>query len=90
MMIFQISFLPRFLKSFEELDPISQKSIRKTIALLSEDPKHPSLRSKKVKGTEFLYEASANMDLRISWEYKNENTILIRNCGHHDKLLKNP
>ncbi len=89
-MAYQFSYLPRFMKNLANLDSIAQKSVRKAVEILAEDPKHPSLRAKRVQGTDRVYEASANMDIRLTWQYESENVILLRNCGHHDKTLKNP
>ena len=89
-MAYQFSYLPRFMQNFANLDPISQKSVRKAVEILAENPKHPSLRAKRVQGTDRVFEASANMDIRLIWQYESENVILLRNCGHHDKALKNP
>lgn len=89
-MRYRIELSPRFRKNLMLLDPISQKAIRKAVELMSQDPRHPSLRTKRVQGTDIAFEASANMDIRITWEYLNGGAILLRNCGHHDDALKQP
>ena len=38
----------------------------------------------------YIFEASANMDIRITFHFDNSDTIILRNCGHHDRTLKNP
>jgi mRNA interferase RelE/StbE len=81
---------PRFDKSFKKLDHESQTIIRKAIALMYHDLKHPSLRFKKMQGTEYIFEISGNMDLRITFHFEKPETAVLRNCGHHDKTLKNP
>lgn len=89
-MKYKIEPSPLFKRNFAQLDPVSQKAVRKAVALMAQDPRYPSLRTKRVQGTDSVYEASANMDIRITWEYESENEILLRNCGHHDRTLKNP
>lgn len=42
------------------------------------NPRHPSLRSKKIQGTDNIFEASVNMDIRITWQYISDG-ILLRN-----------
>jgi len=37
-----------------------------------------------------IWEASVNMDLRITFEYEKPDTLIFRNCGRHDKALNNP
>ena len=31
-----------------------------------------------------IWEAGANMDLRITFELEKPNALIIRNCGNHD------
>ncbi len=70
--------------------PIEVKRIlKKKLEIMVENPKHPSLRTKKIRGQENIYEASITMDIRITWQYT-EDGILLRNIGEHDKTLKNP
>lgn len=87
-MRYEIEFLPRFLKNMALLDTISQNSIRKAMSLMAHNPRHPSLRTKRVQGTDSIFEASVNMDIRITWEYTDDGVLLLRNCGHHDEALK--
>lgn len=87
---FRILYTDRFLKNFAKLDPKSQLVIREAIKLLAQDPRHPSLRAKRVQGTKSVWETSADMDLRITWRYDGPGVIMVRNCGHHDRALRNP
>lgn len=77
-MKYRIEYSPRFTKNFARLDPLSQQAIRKAVKLTSQDPRHPSLRTWRVQGTDSVFEASANMDIRITWEYVNDAAILLR------------
>lgn len=83
-------FLRRFDKSFGNLDSVSQTRITMAVSRLMEDPRHPSLRVKKMEGWGYIWEASASMDLRITFHYEKPDTIVFRNCGHHDPTLKKP
>ncbi len=47
-------------------------------------------RTPRVQATRSMREASANMDLRITWQYDHPGVILVRNCGHRNRTLKNP
>lgn len=80
----------RFDKSLKRLDPRSQKAIAKALRLLLDNPLHPSLRARKMEGYDQVFEASANMDIRITFHYEKPDTIVLRNCGHHDITLGNP
>ena len=47
---------------------------------------HPSLRTKRIKGSSSLLECSVNMDIRIIWHYEGKELILFLDIGHHDIL----
>ncbi|HLU20988.1 MAG TPA: cytotoxin [Bacillaceae bacterium] len=82
----------RFTKALSKLDPPSRKVIQKALSLMLEDFTHPSLRVKKMKGYQNpnVWEASGNMDLRITFEIQKPDQIILRNCGHHDSTLNRP
>jgi mRNA-degrading endonuclease RelE of RelBE toxin-antitoxin system len=78
-----------FWKHYGKLpDPI-QKKVTRQIKRLGENFKHPSLRTKKIQGTHGLWEASADIHYRMSFEIR-EGTIYLRSVGNHDEVLKNP
>jgi len=57
------------------------------LKLLINDPFYPSLRTKKVQGTDGIFEMSVNMDIRILWKYEGDIIILLIDVGHHKKML---
>lgn len=87
-MTFQFSYTDRFKKHFNKLSDIEKKSIKNKLAMLSENPMHPSLRTKRIQGTNDLFECSVNMDIRIVWYYENDKIIILLDVGHHDILNK--
>ncbi len=66
-----------------------KRALKLKIKLLIDNPRHPSLRVKKIKGQNNIFEASVNMSIRLTWQYYNDG-ILLRNLGEHDKTLGNP
>jgi len=60
----------KFEKQFTSLDKSIRKQAIKAIELFVKDPAHPSLRLKKVKGTDCYYEISVNMSITIIIEIK--------------------
>ena len=78
-----------FKEKVQLLDPNIKKVLKKKLELMDQNPKHPSLRTKKIKGTSDIYEASITMNCRMTWQYYKEG-ILLRNIGEHDKTLQNP
>jgi mRNA interferase RelE/StbE len=83
-------FTERFQENFKKLDEPSQKAIQKAIRFMNQDMKHPSLRAKKMEGTDYIFEVSANMDIRITFHYEKPDRLILRNCGHHDRTLNHP
>ena len=82
-------FTERFKKSYKKLSDEERKALQKKLDLMSTNPHHPSLRTKKVQGTDNIFECSINMAIRMTWQYDSES-ILLRAVGDHDAVLKNP
>jgi mRNA-degrading endonuclease YafQ of YafQ-DinJ toxin-antitoxin module len=82
-------FTARFKKSYKQLAERDQKTIKKKLDLMSRNPHHPSLRTKKVQGTDGIFECSITMSIRATWEYEGESNRL-RVVGDHDEVFKNP
>ncbi len=85
-MTYQITFTKRFAKHFQSLTAQEQKQLKKKLQLLSENPMHPSLRTKRIQGANNLFECSVNMDIRIIWYYEGDKIIILLDVGHHDIL----
>ena len=63
-----------------------QKRLWEKVALLQEDHRYPSLRAKRVRGTDRIWEASIDMAHRITFEFTEDDGILLRNCNGHEVL----
>lgn len=57
------------------------------LRLLAGNPWHPSLRVKKIKATDEVFECSVNMDIRIAFIFDGDTIIVLLDIGHHDDLL---
>ena len=84
--MYQFSYTTRFQKHFKTLNSQEKNQIIKKLKLLSENPTHPSLRTKRIEGTDDLFESSVNMDIRIIWYYESDIIIILADVGHHDIL----
>lgn len=82
----KFTFTPRFKKHFANLSPETKKQLKRKLELLAENPYHPSLRTKRIQGTDDLFECSVNMDVRIIWYYEGSQMIILLDVGHHDIL----
>jgi mRNA-degrading endonuclease RelE of RelBE toxin-antitoxin system len=80
-----------FTRTFERLFKRLPKRIRdetyEKLALFLEDPAHPSLRVKRIRGTERIWEMSITMNYRLTFEV-DEERMLLRRIGTHDVLRK--
>lgn len=85
-MSFQFTFTDRFQKHYKNLSANEKQQLKNKLELLAENPMHPSLRSKRIQGTNDLYESSVNMDIRIIWFYDGNTMIILVDIGHHDIL----
>lgn len=85
----RIYYSDRFAEDVKELPNDIKKTMRRKLDIVIDNPQHPSLRTKKIRGQKGIFEASITMEIRITWQYVEEG-ILLRNIGMHDKTLKNP
>lgn len=85
-MTYRITYTKRFEKNLKKLTAAERAQLKKKLEILIMDPLYPSLRTKRIQGTEDLFEFSVNMDVRVIWQYEGETLILLLDIGHHDIL----
>ena len=85
----RIARTARFKKAWEQLTKEDKAVARKAIMNMATDIRYPSLRVKKIRGTDNIWEARAGHSLRITFEIGGA-TIILRNIGHHDEVLGHP
>jgi mRNA-degrading endonuclease RelE of RelBE toxin-antitoxin system len=85
----KIKAYSRFRQAYRELPSDVQKRTDKQIAFLSENMNHPSLHTKKIKGSAGIWEARVDYHHRLTFEVA-KDTIFLRVVGNHDDVLKNP
>lgn len=78
-----------FKKSYKHLPISIQNKINKQLKILSNDFKHPSLHTKKIKGTKGIWELRIDISYRLTFEII-DDTILLRVVGNHDEILNDP
>ena len=86
----KIRLTRRFLKSFARLPAAVQEKVKKQIALLADNPRHPSLQTKHIQGAAGIYEARVDIDYRMTYERDAEDTLVLRVVAKHDEALKKP
>ena len=67
-----------------------RRSIDESLELLLENPRHPGLHTHRVQGTKRVWESYVDNANRITWEYGEGRTIVVRNNCTHDMPGRNP
>ena len=84
---FRLKPTNEFTKSLKKMTAQEQKQIANKLNLLKQNPFHPSLRTKKVRGLDGVFEMSVNMDIRILWKYEGTIILILIDVGHHKEIL---
>lgn len=79
----------RFKRAYRKLEKQEQERVRQALVQLLADRTYPGLLVKRVQGTDAVWELRAGRDIRVTFEIENDS-IILRNVGHHDPTLKNP
>ena len=77
-----------FIKLYKKLPSDIKEKTKKSLALLQENPSHPSLGHKKMAGQTDIYEIRVTQNYRITYQ-RIGNTAYLRKIGSHN-LLRNP
>jgi mRNA interferase RelE/StbE len=77
----QIERTTRFVRSYSRLTPEERQQVDTRLALLAENPQHPSLQARKWSGD--IWYGRASRDLRFFYEVKSDICSLL-DVGHHD------
>lgn len=85
----RLQYTDRFLRAYDALGDADANRVDRAIRRLAIDPHHPSLHTKKIRGTRDIWEARASISLRPTFE-THSDLIILRNVGQHDEALKRP
>jgi mRNA-degrading endonuclease RelE of RelBE toxin-antitoxin system len=75
----------RFAKEYERLPRRLQHQVDKALGFLLENPRHPSLQIKKIKGHENRWEGRVTRHYRFIFSVESDTYHLLR-VGTHDRL----
>lgn len=78
-------FSSRFRKDYRALPKDLQESFEIKLPLFLDNPRHPSLRVKRLVGTADRWEGSVTMNYRFTFQLT-EGKVLFRRIGTHDIL----
>jgi mRNA-degrading endonuclease RelE of RelBE toxin-antitoxin system len=79
--------LRTFQKDYPSLPREIQKQFHKAIRLFEANPRHPSLRVKKIAGTDGIWEARVTQSYRFTFNWE-ASVVTLRRIGTHDILQK--
>ena len=80
----------RFMDAYADLPLEVRIKIDKAIKFLKENPRHPSLQTKPIKGAQGFYEARVDINYRMTYIRLADDTIEMSNVDKHDEALKKP
>lgn len=73
---------PEFREAYDALPDSIKEKAKKAFALFKQDPKHPSLHTKKIKGVEGIYEGRIDRKYRFTFHYDDKG-VVFRRIGPH-------
>lgn len=77
----------RALKSFVKNNKINAENIKKTLKLLRENPRHPSLNLEKLKSSS-IWTIRIDKGNRIFFSWIDKAIVLFLDIGKHDKYRR--
>lgn len=78
-----------FKKAYNNLTDEDKRRAEKALRLLVSNISYPSLRVKRIRKTHGIWEARVSRKIRMTFELQ-EDVILLRNIGQHDKIIDSP
>lgn len=79
----------RFKRAWERLEEAERDLARKALRNLAADISYPALRTRKMTGTDSVWEARVSRSLRVTFEIQRD-VMVLRNIGRHDETLDHP
>ena len=86
----KIRLSKRFTKAYLRLPLEIRDKVKKAIAMFEENPRHPSLQTKPIKGARGFYEARIDKNYRMTYIRLSDDTLEMSYVDNHDDALKNP
>jgi mRNA-degrading endonuclease RelE of RelBE toxin-antitoxin system len=77
----------RFANEYERLPQHLQRRVDKVLGLLLENPRHPSLQIKRIRGQENRWEGRVTLHYRFIFSLEGDTYLLLR-VGTHDLIQK--
>lgn len=75
---------PSFWRAYERLSPRAKQAARRAYAMFAQDPRHPSLRFKKLAGYDHVWSVRINEQYRAIGERHGEVVIWVWVGTHNE------
>jgi len=72
----------RFLKAMNTIPETEQIRVNRAMMRLQENPRHSSLRTKKIKALNDIFESRVSDSIRIIWQWYDGRILLLMVGGH--------
>jgi mRNA interferase RelE/StbE len=86
----KVNLSERFVRAYTRLPKSIRDKVDRQIMRLAENPRHPSLQTKPIRGAAGIYEARVDQTYRMTFERLENDVLLMRVVGKHDEAIKNP
>lgn len=73
---------PQFKKVLSKKPAQLQAAILECVQRLGDNPRHPSLKTHRVRGARGVFEAYVDMANRVTFEWDGDTIVLRNNCNH--------
>lgn len=84
----RLAWLPRFKRDYRKLPATLKDQVDQALLQMEENLRYPSLRVKKMEGSQDIWEARVTRSCRITFNLDGD-LITLRTVGEHD-VLKHP
>ena len=74
---------PQFRKDYDNLPPEVKVKVHKAFKLFKQNPRHPSLQTRKIRGTKGIWEGRIDQFHRFTFHFE-ESTVVFRRVGRHE------
>jgi mRNA interferase RelE/StbE len=79
-----------FTRCYKNLPADIKAQVDKQLSLLLKNPRHPSLKIKKMQGVKGqIFEGRISKNYRLTFQIEGD-TYILRKVGPHNQALKNP
>ncbi len=84
----RLQWTQNFKKDYQALSEEIKKRVKKQLKIIKQNPRHPSLHTKKMNDPREIWEARVTESYRFTFQIE-KDIYILRRVGTHD-ILRNP